>query len=281
MKSIVSFLRSGGGSLVVLAPSSCRIPRVFRCVDVDPRLRLDLLAEMQRFRGGVYLSDGAILPGQLTRDGRHSLPIDESSWHVLTLRSNGSVCACLRFLEQTPSRRFDDLWVRHAALMRSPVWAPRLKRAVETEMAQARNARLSFGEVGGWAISPDRRRTMEPLRTILATYGLLELLGSCLGIATATRRHDSAPILRKIGLSPLVIDGTEVPSYFDPGYRCEMEVLRFDSRFPNPKFRDWVDELSSFLASAPVICNRVEAPARDLRPVPIGATPAPVLAGSF
>ena len=180
----------------------------------------------------------------------------------MTLRSDGTVCACLRYLEQTYSRNFDDLWVRNAALMRSFVWAPRLKKAVEAEMEHARDAHIAFGEVGGWAISPDRRLTMEPLRTILATYGLLELLGSCAGIATATRRHDSAPILRKIGLAPLVVDGTEVPSYFDPKYRCEMEVLRFDSRFPNPKFRSWIDELSSFLALAPVICDRGEAPAK-------------------
>lgn len=283
MKSISSFFRVGGSSLMVLAPAGAQVPNTFRHVEVDPCLRGHLLTEMQRFRGGMYLSDGAILPSELTKDGRHSLPIDDHSWHVLTLRGDGSVCACLRFLEQNSARQFDSLSVRHAALTRSDHWAPRLRQAVEGEMAFARNARINFGEVGGWAIAPDRRLTMEPLRTILATYGLLELLGSCCGIATATRRHGSAPILRKIGLEPLVVNGEELPAYYDPRYRCEMEVLRFDSRFPNPKFRNWIDELACFLTSAPVIANRGPQPMPVLEPrrIPVGMLPAPALAGSF
>ncbi len=237
---------------------------------------------MQRFRGGVYLNDGAIRPEALSKDGRHILPIDDDSWHVLTLRPDGTVCACLRFLEQR-ARHFEHLWVRQAALMRSETWAPRLRKAVESEMTYSRAARISFGEVGGWAIAPDRRLTMEPLRTILATYGLLELLGSCSGIATATRRHGSAPMLRKIGLSPLVIDGTELPAYYDPRYQCEMEVLRFDSRYPNPKFRNWVSELSSFLTTAPVISSRGLLPSlvQGPRRLPVAALPSPALAGTF
>jgi hypothetical protein len=282
VKSIAPSFRLDASSLVVLAPASAQASKIFRQVEVDSCLRGVLLADMQRFRGGVYLNDGAILPDALTKDGRHIQSIDDDSWHVLTLRPDGTVCACLRFLEQN-ARHFDRLWVRQAALMRSDTWAPKLKEAVESEMTYSRAARISFGEVGGWAIAPDRRLTMEPLRTILATYGLLELLGGCSGIATATRRHGSAPMLRKIGLSPLVIDGTELPAYYDPRYRCEMEVLRFDSRFPNPRFRNWVNELRSFLTTAPVICNRglPHDPVPGPRRLPIAALPAPALAGSY
>ena len=121
-------------------------------------------------------------------------------------------------------------------------------------MAEARSQQLGFGEVGGWAVADNRRGTFESLRILMATYGLLELLGSCTGVATATFRHRSAAILRRIGLESLSHDGVELPPYFDPQYGCEMEVLRFDSRSPNPKYRDWVAEFSFSLTTTPVIC---------------------------
>jgi hypothetical protein len=233
---------------------------------------------MQRFRGDVYVTDGAIQPSDLTKDGRHSLPIDEDSWHVLTLRSDGTVCACLRFLRHRMGCRFDHLVVRHSALMQSPVWAPKLKKAAEAEMEYAERERISFGEVGGWAIAPDRRLSTEPLRTLLATYGLLGMLGGCCGLATATHRHGSASILQRVGLSPLVVDDAVMPAYYDPRYRCEMEVLRFDSRIPNPRFRGWIAELAAALAQAPVICGRgmYDLPARQPQLLPFGSPRSPV-----
>src|ERR1035437_1492396 len=65
----------------------------------------------------------------------------------------------------------------------------------------------------------------------------------------------SALILRRIGLESLCADGVALPPYFDPRYGCQMEVLRFDSRFPNPRYRDWVAEFISSLTSAPVMCR--------------------------
>jgi hypothetical protein len=112
-----------------------------------------------------------------------------------------------------------------------------------------------FGEVGGWAVAEEQRRTFEPLRIIPAAFGLLRLLGGALGVATATLRHESAPILRRIGLTSLVEDGQELPAYFDPHYGCQMEVLQFDSRRPAPKYEGWVSELSESLRTAPVICR--------------------------
>jgi hypothetical protein len=235
---------------------------------------------MQRFRGGVYLHDGAVLAHELTKDGRHCQPIDDRSWHVLTLDAGGSICACLRFYEQDGDARFDHMWLRHSAMADSPTWGGMLRHIVELEILRAEFEHLRFGEVGGWAIAPERRMTMEPLRTILATYGLLELLGGCLGVATATRRHSSAPILRKIGLAPLNLNGQEMPAYYDPRYRCDMEVLAFDSRHPNPKFRNWIEELSEHLSAAPVFCDRPRQTARDASPVPL-LVPTPALSPSF
>jgi len=240
---------------VVLPPSSRpAISSHFRNVEVDARRHDDLLAEMQRFRGDVYLSDGAIQRDDLT-DGRHQVGIDQHSWHVLSIDSSGRICACLRYLEVRNASGFDGLWVRHAALSQCPKFGNRFRRAVETEMERARRMQIGFGEVGGWAVAESHRGTLEPLRIILATYGLLQLRGGCTGIATATFRHSSATILRRIGLNSLSWDGAELPPYYDPKYRCDMEVLQFDSRFPNQKYRDSVSELSHALATSPVICR--------------------------
>jgi hypothetical protein len=190
----------------------------------------------------------------MTSDGRHVSPVDERSWHVVSLDTDGHVCACLRFLEESHARGFDDLWVRHAAAARSKQGV-RFRRAEEREIAGARQVGVKFGEVGGWAVAESHRRTTEPLRIILATYGLLELLGSCVGVATATWRHSSAEILRRIGLTTLASDSGVLPPYYDPNYDCEMELLRFDSRTPNPKYRDMVSELGARLKMAPVICS--------------------------
>ena len=76
-----------------------------------------------------------------------------------------------------------------------------------------------------------------------------------MGVATATFRHSSAPILRRIGLSSLVAGGEELPPYYDPNYGCRMEVLQFDSRRPAAKYENWVAALAADLAHAPVVCR--------------------------
>lgn len=254
--------------MIVLPPAGAEVPPAFKRVHKDKNLRYSLLASIQRFRGRVYLSDGAIQPHELTETGRHYQEADEKSWHVMTLDRNGGVCACLRFLESAPAQ-FEKLCLRHAALNWSD-WGGALRKAVRLEIKRAGRERMRFGEVGGWAVAPERRAGIEPLRTILATYGLLQILGGCAGVATATYRHNSAGILRRIGLSPLAVNGTELPGYYDPQYRCEMEVLCFDSRLPNPRFRPWIEELGSYLADSPVFSDC--APSReDSEPESAGA----------
>jgi len=210
-----------------------------------------LLTKVQQFRGRIYLEDGAITRQELTADGRHKSPIDNDSWHVISLDPQGQVCACLRFLEESDLPNFDDLWVSRAAAARSS-YGKAFRQAVEREIRNARETGVLFGEVGGWAVAENYRLGPEPLRIVLAAYGLVELLGSSIGLVTATWRHRSAQILRRIGLEPLFVDGNALPPYHDPAYDCEMEVLRFDSRMPNPKYRHMVRELTSSLLHAPV-----------------------------
>ena len=49
--------------------------------------------------------------------------------------------------------------------------------------------------------------------------------------------------------------GEELPSYFDAGYGCQMEILRFESAAPNPRFEVWIQGLTRYLATASVLSD--------------------------
>ncbi len=256
MKSILT--RVSGPSpteTIVLPPAGAQVPGTFRNVTSNGAAYRSVLAQVQRFRGRVYLEDGAIMPAELTPDGRHMLPIDYRSWHVIAVEKSGVVRGCLRFLEESGATRFEDLWLHTAAIAHCPAVGQKVRRAVESEMARARSEDVRFGEVGGWAIAEEHRCGWEALRLVLATYGLLQLLGGCIGLATATVRHGSARILRKIGLTGLSGGDAPLAPYYEPQYGCQMEMLRFDSRRANERFMEWIEELASCLPTASVIAS--------------------------
>lgn len=254
--------------LLLVAPPRARIPPGFHNVRCDDDARDLFLAAMQRLRGRVYLEDGAIEPRQLSSGGRHCLAIDGESWHLLALDGSGAVCGCVRYYAHNDQACFEELAVWRSAIATCAAWGGRFRAAVEAELRRARSQGLSYVEVGGWAIAPERRCTVEALRTALATYSLARILGGCIGITTATTRHGSSSILRRIGGSSLQLAGTTIPPYYDPQYKCDMEVLRFDSACPAPQYSRLVDALSASLSGVPVICpclSRTQRPGAFLR----------------
>jgi hypothetical protein len=72
-------------------------------------------------------------------------------------------------------------------------------------------------------------------------------------VTTATVRNCSSRILRKLGGRPLDWDGDQIPSYFDPQYGCEMEVLRFESSRPTAKFSHWIECIFDQLSNVRVV----------------------------
>jgi len=221
-------------------------------VHVDPKRSGDLLAGLQRLRGSVYLRDGAIQPDDLT-DGRHELDIDSGGWHLLVLDKDDQVCGCARYREYPNTTRFSQLGVSNSALARCDRWGPKLQVAVEAELALSRRLNLPYVELGGWALLEQVRGTTEAFRMAIATYGLSQVLGGGVGISTVTRRNGSASILRRIGGRPLETESSELPPYHDPEYKCEMEVLRFWSWAPSPRFRVWIDEIKAQLCDIVVV----------------------------
>jgi hypothetical protein len=250
------------GSLMLLAPTSDSVPDAFPSVQVDRSQHRHLLAEVQRLRGSVYLDDGAITRAQLSSDGRHVQDADRHSWHVVAVQPDGKVTGCARYRPHASDVRPEDLGIWESALARDPRWRSALREAIAAQIDQATQASLSYVEVGGWAVARSHRGTMHAFETAVSAYALASGLGGCMGITTATVRHCSSRILRKLGGGSLIAGDVTLPSYYDPRYGCEMEILRFDSRTLNRRFGAHVDRVFSRVQAARVITG--DAPALDV-----------------
>jgi len=148
-------------------------------------------------------------------------------------------------------------------MAQSDVWGMKLRAAVEADLRLAGARDVSYVEFGGWALAEELRCSTEGLRIALAMYGLAQNLGGCIGLSNATRRHRSSSILRRIGGRPLMADGVELPAYYESQYSCEMEILRFDSASPNPRYEAWIDEIGAHLLTTPVIRSQYHPARRE------------------
>jgi len=242
--------------LILLAPPGQPVPGFFSRVAVDDQRHRSLVREMQGLRGAVYLADGAVQPHHLSSDGLHQTPEDAKSWHLLMLNRENHISACAWYMEHDDDISIEQLRVRSCPLNSDghPL-RERLQGAVTSELTRARVGGLRFAEVGGWAVARASRCTSEGLLLALAAYSFGRRLGGALGLTTATVRHSSSTILRRLGGALLEDRGLTVPSYFDERYGCEMELLRFDSRQPNHKYVGLIERLREKLANVPVIAT--------------------------
>jgi hypothetical protein len=245
-------LNPGFRSLALLAPPLARIPASFSSVHHDASRHSSLLRQAQALRGSVYLEDGAIDQSHMF-NGRHIVHSDPKSWHLLVLDESGQVCACTRYHHHPEGVEFSRLTAAESSLASCSEWGAKMKIAVEEELALSRSLDLPFVEIGGWALAPEIRGSVEALRMVLAAYAFFRTLGGAVGLATATIRHSSASILRRIGGRPLQHMGLQVPSYQDSHYRCTMEMLLFYSWAPNPRYDWWIREIGAEIRSVPVI----------------------------
>jgi hypothetical protein len=174
---------------------------------------------------------------------------------LLILNRERQVTACVWYLEHENTTSVERLRARRCALATRDESREQFHTAIDSELARARDAHMKYAEVGGWAVARDCRCTSEGLVLALAAYSLGRIAGGALGLTTATVRHASSTILRRIGGSHLMAGTTPIPAYFDPRYGCEMELLRFDSRRPAPKYSPLIDHLKDKLADVLVVAS--------------------------
>lgn len=240
--------------LVVLPPLRASISSSFGNVRADRHRHSELRRELQRLRGDVYLRDGAIGADALSADGRHVTREDESSWHLLILDDERRVSGCIWYLEHEQTPSFEHLRVRDCPLVDDDPGRARLRSAVESEIARAQREHVRYAEVGGWALAK-HSRVSDCLLLLLSTYGLSQVLGGAFVLAMATARHSSAAILRRIGGAPLQANGCVIPPYYDPRYKCAMELLGFDTRRPSPRFEPLVAVVRARFTSIPLVAG--------------------------
>jgi hypothetical protein len=236
----------------LLAPPGQR-PFSFRDVAADPDLHADTLARVQQFRGHVYVEEGNLTSKDLSFDGRHVQAADVNSWHLFTMNGQNEVEACGRVLPYPENVDYGDLGVAHSSLADSKEWGPVLREAVEEEIRIARRRGVRFVEFGGWAVSRRLRCTTEAVRMCLAWYALCQAIGGTIGLGTANTGHHSSTILRRMGGRPLAKAGQPIPPYYEPKYRAELEVLRFDSAEPNPRYAAQIERCLRALSTVTVI----------------------------
>jgi len=241
--------------MILLAPRFGDWHASFDSVEVDAIQHRHLLAEAQRLRARIYLQDGAIQRGQLSPDGRFVHSHDDHSWHLLLLDAYGRVSGCARYRLHNHHVSFSELGVSTSALARCLNWGESLRHAVESKRAEARRRGYVYAELGGWALIEEMRHTREMLRLPMYICGLMKTFGGALAVSTATIRNRSSSILRKLGGHRLHWGDIEFPTYYDPQYACHMEVLGFDSDFPNPKYTSWIQECHRRLRHIAVVCG--------------------------
>jgi hypothetical protein len=159
------------------------------------------------------------------------------------------------------------LGVRQSALAKCEQWGDKLRSAIEQDLQLARRRDFAYVEMGGWALREDVRCSTEALRIALGAYALARNLGGAISVTTATVRHCSSSILRRIGGQPLALGRNELPAYHDARYKCEMSILRFDSDQPNPRYAAWIEQIREELLSAPVICRTAQPFIWDNEPI--------------
>lgn len=222
-------------------------------VATDAEMHGHYLSSLQRLRARTYLEDGAIDPRQVDSSGRFWMDGDEDSWHFLLVDEAQQAVACIRLFLHENTTQFEKLRLRHSGIAKDPQWSTKLRAAVEEDLAEARRASIGYAELGGWAIAPEHRCTKAALVTLVASYAWGQMVGGCLSSCTATVRHGSAKILRRIGGKSYLFSGEAIPPYTDPQYGCLMEILRFDSRDIDHRFEKLVAETREKLEASTII----------------------------
>ena len=216
------------------------------------------MSSMQKLRARVYLKDAAIRECDLDDEGRFYMPGDEDSWHLLLTDVNNEVIGCAKYMVHPSNVPYHRLKVAQSPLAHHPLWGERVQRAVEADLRRIREEKLQYVEVGGWALAEEWRGTRAALEILVGSFALGQIWGGAIGSCTATVRHSSSSMLRRIGGTSFELAGEAIPAYEDPHYGCTMELLRFDYRTPSKRFLPLMAPLKASLSKCRVLTRHAE-----------------------
>lgn len=232
------------------------IPPLFRSTDSDwvigerfsgPADHKAAVSEVQRFRGRIYIADGAIPASALDEEGRHYQEFDFENYHLCLMDPEQRIRGCFRLRLHDPATEIRDLRL-HNVIERMPSGLAALCHGALTSLfVLSRREQIRIGEVGGWAVDQEFRHRRAMTLLPFAAWSLYQILGNAIVLASATNRHHSSAILKRIGGFALMHGDEQLPRFMDEFHGCEMELLGFDSRRPHPKYEKIVAELKRFL----------------------------------
>jgi hypothetical protein len=258
--------------LMILAPQGAGVSPSAVSVVRDKTMHASLLGEMQRLRGRVALREGAITASMLDSSGGHRMQGDEKSWHLLRVRNDGRIAGCARILVHPRDVTFSRLRIASSSAARCPIWARDVHHAVESELTHARLNRLAVIEPGGWVIDEDLRGSCEAVSIAIGAFAWAQILDDCIGFLTATSKHGSATILRRLGARNLQAHGQAIPGYFEKAWGCNAELLRFDTNSFNPRFEAALVSARRQLSTS-LVFSAESVPPRNKQVFPNSAIP--------
>ncbi len=225
----------------------------FGQAEVNEQLYRNRSAALQKLRGRVYAERGVIRREDIGENGRFPMYADQQSWHLLLLDRGEDVVGCARYRVHPNTAGVEQLmlwrqnWTGHTAA------TGEVRSAIEQELETARKQNLSYVEMGGWALLDAWRGSKAALELLLAHYVLGEFWGGALAVCLASVRSGSPSVLRRTGGSPLLSDGESLPPSVNPRYTRPLELLKFDSRSPAPRFAPLIKRLSAKLANSLIV----------------------------
>ena len=274
MRSLFSTLKDV--NLTVVAPSADRIPEWLPNVLVDEGVYSDTIDDIQRFRGYVYVQDKAIPTSALDTQGRHVSEYDYHAWHLILRDRRQDLCGAIRVgivAYGAENRNMDDLQIVQYLSRMTPEGKAPLETSVMAFLNRCYSLQPSICEPGAWAVAEDVRKGR--LAPVLAAsiWSLLRAVGGAAGVATATTRHQSSEILRKMGGFELFADGLPLPAFYDAHHDCLIELVGFDSGYLNPRLEATVLEVEEYINDLPIITR--PTPVSGLSPAPPAHEPEP------
>jgi hypothetical protein len=248
-------------SFIILAPADAEIPSAFSRRSSNGKSYDRILCKVQKLRGRIAFDEGAVREQDLLPEYRHEMDGDAESWHLVRVDENENVLGCARILVHPDWVDYFSLRVSRSAIATDGDWRSEVREAVEKDMRMARDSGMMIVEPGGWVIDESLRGKTEAIELALSAFAWSQLVGGCLAYVTATVKHHSAAMLRRLGGSPLRVNGKTLPSYYDRQYDCEMEILKIETGSLNPRFEPAMAPLRTLLSLTSVIQAEAKAAA--------------------